>query len=105
MESATRGSRRTLRGFTLPSAVFTRIRSLLRSTHTGETCGEPSRITVAMWAKFVSSNSFLTPGDNVTVMGASFTATSLAAALAKGEKRAFAANVQVWIKRALNLYH
>src|SRR4030067_3604001 len=68
MEIATRASRRTLRGLTRPSAVFTTIRSPSSSAQTGVTWGEPSGMSVAMWAKFGSWNSFLTPSDSVAGM-------------------------------------
>jgi hypothetical protein len=35
----------------VPSPVQTKIESPSRSTHTGSTCGAPSRISVARWAK------------------------------------------------------
>src|SRR5438445_10089357 len=69
MATATRGSRRTLRGFVRPSAVLTRIRSPSRSTQTVVTCGEPSDIIVASCPKFGSVKSLRTPGESVAVAG------------------------------------
>ena len=69
---ATRVSLAAFLSFTRPTAVFTSIVSPSRSTHTGETCGEPSGMRVARKAKFLPSISLMAlassfAGNNVTV--------------------------------------
>src|SRR3990172_5964739 len=59
MSRATLGSALMFRCLVLPMAVFTKIVSPSRSTQTGVTCGEPSLIKVARFAKFFPSIRFL----------------------------------------------
>src|SRR2546429_7420920 len=71
MDSPTRGSRFVFLAFREPSPVQTRIRSPSRSTHTGATCGAPSSISVARWAKFAPRTSALISSESFVAMGTS----------------------------------
>src|SRR5437867_1833689 len=71
MDSPTRGSRFVFLAFRELSPVQTRIRSPSRSTHTGATCGAPSSISVARWAKFAPRTSALISSESFVAMGTS----------------------------------
>jgi hypothetical protein len=68
MEIATRGSLvKFFFCFTRPSAVFTGILSSSWSIHTGDTCGDPSGMMVAICAKFFPSISLTAFDVSLTV--------------------------------------
>src|SRR5439155_13682900 len=70
-DSATRASRFVFLALSEASPVQTRIRSPSRSTHTGATCGEPSGISVARWAKFAPRTSALISSESLVAIGTS----------------------------------
>src|SRR5437899_12843575 len=70
-DSATRAARFVFLALSEASPVQTRIRSPSRSTHTGATCGEPSGISVARWAKFAPRTSALISSESFVAIGTS----------------------------------
>ena len=71
IDTPTRASRRVFLALSEPSPVETRIESPSRSTHTGATCGEPSLMSVAKWAKFAPRTSVLTSSESWSGIGTS----------------------------------